>query len=156
QTRIIVTYFSYLWEPILKVSESFGLKRKGPLQNWLSHTDINNLLYLSGFDVYRTSRRMLLPVNIPVISGFFNKYLAKLPLFRFFSLNFYSFAKPLALSERDQGEQHSVSVVIPARNESGNIRNAIQRLPKFGRSVEIIFIEGNSTDDTWSVITEVQ
>jgi len=155
-TKIIVTYYNYLWEPILKFAESIGLKTASPLQNWLSLDDINNLLFVAGFDVYRNSKRMIFPFRIPFVSSLLNKYLAKLPIFKFFALNFYTFAKPLVgISNPDQ-PKYSVSVVIPARNESGNIENAILRLPKLGNHTEIIFIEGNSTDGTWSKIQEIQ
>jgi len=156
QTKIIVTYYNYLWEPFLKFAEQIGLKTATPIQNWLSLTDINNLLYVSGFDVYRNTKRMIFPLNVPLLKNFMNGFLAKLPFFRFFSLNIYTFAKPLStVSEAECKEKYSVSVVIPARNESGNIENAILRLPKLGNHTEIIFIEGNSTDDTWSKIQEI-
>ncbi len=156
-TKVIVQYYNSFWEPIIKLSETIGLKQKTPTQNWLSTRDINNLLYISGFDVYRNSKRLILPIYLPILSFIANKYLAKFPFFRFFSFNIYSFAKPLASSEDGHWlKKYSTSVVIPARNESGNIENAILRLPKFGKEVEIIFIEGNSTDDTWEKIQEIQ
>ncbi len=156
-TKIIVTYYNFVWEPFLKLGEKIGLKTRTPLQNWLSIKDINNLLYLSGFSVYRNTKRMLVPVCIPIISWFFNKYLAKLPFIRLLNINFYTFAKPSHLTEKETFEdKYSVTVVIPARNESGNIENAIKRMPKLGKSTEIIFIEGNSTDDTWEKIKEVK
>jgi SAM-dependent methyltransferase len=156
-TKIIITYYNYLWEPLLKFAESIGLKKKSPKQNWLTLQDINNLLYVSGFDVYRNAKRMIFPFYIPLVSGFLNRFVAKFPFFRFFSLNNYTFAKPLqVLEEKDYSDKYSVTIVIPARNESGNIENAITRLPKFGKHQEIIFIEGNSTDDTWPKIEEIQ
>lgn len=156
-TKVIVQFYNSLWEPVFKFVELIGLKEKTPVQNWLSTRDINNLLYISGFDVYRNSKRLILPFFFPVISFLFNKYLAKFPLFRFFSINIYSFAKPLPESNKeDYATKYSTTVVIPARNESGNIENAILRLPKFGKHIEIIFIEGNSTDDTWEKIKEIQ
>jgi len=142
---------------MLKFAEWTGLKQKTPTQNWLSTRDINNLLYISGFDVYRNSKRLIFPFYFPLISFIFNKYLAKFPFFRFFSINIYSFAKPLPESkEENYREKYSTTVVIPARNESGNIENAILRMPKFGKHTEIIFIEGNSTDDTWQKIQDIQ
>lgn len=156
-TKIIVTYYNFLWEPLLKFGEKIGLKTRTPLLNWLSEKDINNLLYLSGFSVYRNTKRMLIPVNIPVFSYLFNKYLSKLPFIRLLNINFYTFAKPSHLTEKISFEdKYSVTVVIPARNESGNIENAIKRMPKLGKSTEIIFIEGNSTDDTWEKIKEIK
>lgn len=156
-TKVIVQYYNSLWEPVIKFVELIGIKKKTPLQNWLNSRDINNLLYVSGFDVFRNTKRLIFPFYIPLISTFLNKYLAKFPLFRFFSINLYSFAKPLPESqEANYAAKYSTTVVIPARNESGNIENAILRLPKFGKETEIIFIEGNSTDDTWQKIQEIQ
>ncbi|MEI8136899.1 MAG: glycosyltransferase family 2 protein, partial [Bacteroidota bacterium] len=101
--------------------------------------------------------RLIFPFFFPILSFIFNKYLAKFPIFRFFTLNIYSFAKPLPENnEESYDKKYSTTVVIPARNESGNIENAILRLPKFGKHIEIIFIEGNSTDDTWQKIQEIQ
>ena len=156
-TKVIVQYYNSIWEPLIKLSEAIGLKQKTPTQNWLSTRDINNLLYVSGFDVYRNNKRLIFPFFFPFLSFLFNKYLAKFPFFRFFSLNIYSFAKLLPENkEENYSNKYSTTVVIPARNESGNIENAILRLPNFGKHVEIIFIEGNSTDDTWEKIQEIQ
>ena len=156
-TKIIVQYYNSLWEPVLKLAEVIGLKTKTPTQNWLNTKDVNNLLFIAGFDVYRNSKRFIFPFYIPLLAELLNLVLAKFPIFRFFSLNIYSFAKPLPVSnEEDYKTKYSTTVVIPARNESGNIENAITRLPKFGKHVEIIFIEGNSTDDTWEKIKEIQ
>jgi hypothetical protein len=38
--------------------------------------------------------------------------------------------------------------VIPCRNERGNIADAITRMPVFASHLEIIFVKGNSKDDT--------
>ncbi len=156
-TKVIVQYYNSIWEPLIKLSETLGLKQKTPTQNWLSTRDINNLLYVSGFDVYRNNKRLIFPFYFPILSSVLNKYLAKFPIFRFFSFNIYSFAKPLSDEKpEDYAHKYSTTVVIPARNESGNIENAILRLPKFGKHTEIIFVEGNSTDDTWEKIQEIQ
>lgn len=155
-TKIIVQYYNYLWQPFINFAEFIGIKRKTPPQNYLSRQDIDNMLYLAGFDVYRNSKRMLIPFWIPLISGFFNKFLAKLPLFRALTLNSYSFAKPEArLTKEDYENKYTTSVIIPARNESGNIEDAILRMPRFGKEVQIVFVEGNSTDDTWQRIQEI-
>jgi glycosyltransferase involved in cell wall biosynthesis len=46
--------------------------------------------------------------------------------------------------------------VIPARNERGNIEAALQRLPDFGGArIEVLFVEGHSTDGTWEEIQRV-
>ena len=156
-TRVIISYYNHYWEPILNAGETLGYKKKSPQQNWLDSKDISNLLYLSGFETYRSNKRLLLPLNIPIISWFINKYVAKLPIFKSLCLNQFLFARPFSnVTEEAVADKYSVSICIPARNESGNIENAILRLPKFSKHQEIIFIEGNSSDDTWQKIQEIQ
>lgn len=156
RTRIIIGYYNHLWEPVIKLAEFIGLKPRAPQPSWLSRQDIGNLLYLSGFEEFRATRRMLLPLKVPVLSFLVNKYLAPLPGFNALCLNRYINARPAPVPDEGWPWRYSVSVVIPARNESGNIENAVRRLPRLGSHTEIIFIEGNSTDDTWAVIQEVQ
>lgn len=155
-TRIIITYYSSLWEPALKLGEFLRIKKRIPSQNWLSITDIKNLLYLSEFEPFQSNRRILIPFNVPVVSYLVNKFIARLPFFNYFCLNEFVFARPLFHHKEQRQAQYSTSVVIPARNESGNIEDAILRIPEFGKHVEIIFVEGNSTDDTWDKIKEIQ
>ncbi|MFW6352352.1 MAG: glycosyltransferase, partial [Bacteroidota bacterium] len=154
-TRIIVTYYNRLWEPALRLAEKLKIKRPSPLQNWLSTNDLQNLLYLAGFETYRVNKNLLIPFYIPGISWFFNKIVSRLPVIRHLSLNNYLFARPLP-DKSMFTDDLSTSIIIPARNEAGNIENAIHRIPHFGKFVEIIFVEGNSTDDTWEVICEMQ
>lgn len=153
-TKLIVTSYNLFWEPLSKFAELTGFKKKQPTQNWLSKKDTFNLLYLAGFEVYRFNRNVLIPVNIPVVSWLFNDIISKLPGFNAMSLNQFYFARQMpGIQNRDEA---SVSIVIPARNESGNIENAILRLPEFSSHQEIIYVEGNSTDDTWEKIKEIQ
>lgn len=152
QTKIIVQFYNSLWEPLLKWSERIGIRTKTPLQNWLSTRDINNLLQVSGFEVFRNTKRMVFPFFIPVVSRLLNRYLAHLPPFRFFCWNLYSFAR---LQPASSYPETSVSIIIPTRNESGNIAKALERMPKFGTEQELIFIEGHSTDDTWQTIQDI-
>ena len=157
ETKIIVTYYNIFWEPFIKFAEFIRIKKKGPKQSWLSTKDLSNLLYLSGFETYKQNSSMLFPFYIPLLSAFLNKFVSRLPFFNLFALNQYSFAQPLStLKEEDVSKTYSTSVLVPARNESGNIENAVLRLPDFGKHIELIFVEGNSTDDTWEKIQEIK
>jgi SAM-dependent methyltransferase len=155
-SKIIITYYNYFWEPFIKFAEFMRIKTKTPHQNWLSQSDIKNLLALAGFETYRKVNTMMFPFNIPLLSPFLNRFLVRMPIFRWFALNMYSFAKPMTDTTENVDEKYSVTIVIPARNEAGNIENAITQLPKFGKHQEIIFVEGNSTDNTWEVIQQIQ
>jgi SAM-dependent methyltransferase len=154
-TRIIIIYYNFLWEPVLKFAELIGLKKKIPDQNWLSRKDISNLLALSGFETYRESTDTIMPVYIPLISRFVNAVLAKLPLMNNLGINNYSFSKPVPGAALNTIHLPSVSVIVPARNERGNISQLVRRLPLMGEFTELIFIEGGSHDETWNTIQEV-
>ena len=145
-TRVFISYYNFLWEPILVLGEKMGWKMPQQTQNWLTPDDIINLLDLAGFDVVKRERRLLLPFNIPVITPLFNKLLANLPGIGKLCLSNYIVARPVW--ETDSNSDYSVSIVIPARNEKGHIEDAIRRLPVFGKNQEIIFIDGHSTDGT--------
>ena len=145
-TRVLITYYNHLWEPIILLLEFLGLKAKQPCQNWLSLDDIENLLYLNGYEVIKKGHKLLLPLYIPFLSDIVNKYLAKLPLIRNLCLMQYVIAKEIEAAPLTKA--HSVSVIIPCRNEAGNIGLLVEKIPKIGSGTEIIFVDGDSTDGT--------
>jgi SAM-dependent methyltransferase len=153
RTRIVISYYSYLWEPILGAAAKLGEIARQPPQNWLTAEDIDNLLRLAGIEVVSHQRHILLPRKIPFISEFVNRWIAHLPFIQYFSLLHFCIARPIATGSSRPAR--SCSIVIPCRNESGTIEAAVTRLPKLSESDEILFVEGNSTDDTRSEIERV-
>jgi SAM-dependent methyltransferase len=151
--RLIITYYNFLWEPALKLAEHLGIKQRWPEQNWLSMSDIEGLLGLSGYEVFRRGTDVLAPVDIPGASELSNRVLVKLPLLRELALVDYFVARPVAALE--PAELPSVSVICPCRNEKGNIRPAVYRTPRMGPRTELIFVDGNSTDGTVEEIEAV-
>ncbi len=154
ETRVIVVYYNYLWAPVLKFAEFAGLRMRQALQHWLPLGDIANLLYLNDFEVIRKGYKVLMPIRIPLFSTFCNRFLANMPIFWKLSINEVLVAKPMAV--RKDPSQVSCSIVIPCRNEQGNIENAIRRTPDMGRATEIIFVEGHSSDGTLAECYRVQ
>ena len=151
-TKVVFSTFNYVWEPLLKLGEVFHIRLKQPLQNWLTVRDLENLLYLEGFETVKLERKLLIPKYVPVLGFISNRILANLPFFRSLSLINFLTAKPLVHERQD----YSVSIVIPARNEKGNIENAIRRTPEFGTHQQFIFVEGHSSDQTYEEMLRVQ
>lgn len=145
-TRVIITYYNYLWEAIILLAEKLRLKMKQPHQNWLSLDDIENLLYLNDFEVIKKGRKFLFPIYIPIISNFINKYIAKLPLVRKLCLITFIIARKNMSAVVKK--EYSCSVIIPCKNEVGNIEGAVRRIPEMGKHTEIIFVNDKSTDGT--------
>lgn len=155
-TRLLLTYYSALWRPLTYIASKLNLRSKVSELNWIGHEDIKNLLELESFELIRLDLRVLIPLYIPFISSFCNRFLAHLPFIKNFCLLNLAIARPLFPKEEKLFLNPSVSIVIPARNEEGNIINIIKRIPIMGPKDEIIFIEGNSTDNTWSTIQRAQ
>ena len=152
RTRIIISNYNYLWEPLIQMGERLGFKQKQPLQNWLSVTDIRSILTLAGFETIRTEKKIIFPKNVPLLSWLFNRYVVNLPIFRGIGLTNFIIARPAV----ERNAFPSVTLVVPARNEKGNIENAILRTPEFGSFQEFIFVEGNSLDGTWEEMLRVK
>ena len=153
ETRIIIDYYNHLWEPIVRLAEFVDLKMPLRYQNWLPLSDIENLLYLNDYEVVRKSHRLLLPKRIPPLTTLFNRFLAKLPGLRRLCL-----VTMLVSKERGwlrNPDEFTCTVLIPCRNERGNIRDAVRRTPAMGAHTELIFVDGNSQDGTSEEIIKV-
>lgn len=158
QTRVVLTFHNPAWEPVLKLATLIGQRMPISNLNWLSFEDVENLLNLAGFDVVVHGKRLLIPKFVPFFSGFVNRILAPLPWLNRVCLSEYIVAR-LHPNKTDSGENlrtMTCSVIIPARNEAGNIESCITRMPRLGKHTEIIFVEGHSTDKTWDEIQRVQ
>ncbi|MBN1297296.1 glycosyltransferase [bacterium] len=152
-TRIILNFHNNIWFPLLHLASMTGLRRKHIGENWLSRQDVDNLLYLSGYQPIRSETRVLLPFHVPWITPFFNRFLAKMPIIKHLCLACFVLARPAVCSQADLSEPGpSVSILIPTRNERGNIEAIFQRTPQMGRWTELVFVDGHSTDGTVEAI----
>ncbi|WP_291270790.1 glycosyltransferase [Geothrix sp.] len=149
QTRLVFNYFSHLWSGPLRVAQALDLAQPTLPQNWLTRKDLNNLLELAGFEPLRGWEEVCVPLWIPLLSGVANRYLSKILPFSWLAMTNFLVARPLTPPEI---QEPSVTVVIAARNESGHIEELLSRIPDMGSATEILFVEGNSTDDTYEVI----
>jgi ubiquinone/menaquinone biosynthesis C-methylase UbiE len=150
-TRIVFNFHSHLWEMPLRLAQRIGLAAPTLPQNWLTIGDIRGLLHLAGYETVRESSEILLPFSIPMFSLLSNRFLAKIKPFSFMNLTNLVIACPQSkVLESDKVPK--VSVVVPARNEAGNIADLLDRIPAMGAGTEIIFVEGGSSDNTYETI----
>lgn len=152
-TRLLISYYNYLWEPLLRFGDLIGLRVKQGVQNWLSLEDLENLLRVSGFDVIKKTQKIIFPFYIPFISAFFNRVVANLPLLRNLCLVSFIIARPAP--QKNEAEP-GCSVIIACKNEKGNIEELVRRTPRLGSDFEIIFVDGRSTDGTREELERVQ
>ena len=151
-TRVLLNYYSRLWELPLKLARGLGLATPTLYQNWLTPEDVNNLLYLEGFEEIRKWEEVLFPLNIPLLTPLCNRYLVRFWPFRHLALTNFSMSRPFP--ESNWKPEPKVSVIVPARNEEGNIQNIFDRVPQMGSGTELVFVEGNSSDNTYAAIEQ--
>lgn len=150
-TKIILNYYSKLWELPLRVLHTIGLKKPTKEQNWLTRSDVRGLLNLSDFEAVKSWQEILLPIRIPLLNWFINSFLVKIFFFRHFALANFMVART-TLKEKYKRKPSLVSVIVAARNEEGHIEEIIKTVPTLGEGTELIFVEGGSTDDTFAKI----
>ncbi len=148
-TRVIFNFYSHLWNIPLRIARKLGFATPNLPQNWLTRHDMVNLLEISGFQPLRVWEEVIAPLPAPFLSNFANRYLAKISPFRFLAIANFVLARPV---NKPIPRTPTVSVIVAARNESGHIEELMERIPEMGAGTEIIFVEGNSTDDTYEVI----
>ncbi len=150
RTRLIINTYSRLWEVPLKAASMLGLSKRRLRQNWLTRHDLSGLLSLADFDVVRGWQEVLWPLRTPLIDDFCNRFLVRIPPLNHLALTNFMVAR----SDMVPPDHHRprVSVIVPARNESGNIRQILERTPVMGGGTELVFVEGNSKDDTYETI----
>ena len=153
-TRVLVTTYNHLWEPFVTFAEWIGMKVPRTEQNWLSTTDIRNLLKLAGFEALETHRIVLLPKYLPLLSGFFNRFCARLPFLSRLCMTQVVVARMLPPPVLP--EELAVSVIIPCKNEKGNVEDAVRRIPPLAGRTELIFCDDQSTDGTAEEVLRVQ
>ena len=149
RTRIIMNFYSRVWELPLLIAGKLGVAKRKMPQNWLTIDDVSSILSLADLEVIRTWHEILWPFHFSVIAKLCNKILAKLWPFKLFTMTNFIMARP---KTQNAPEAPLVSVIVAARNEAGNIAEIFRRTPEMGAGTEIVFVEGHSRDDTYSVI----
>lgn len=153
ETRIVVAYYSSLWEPILRLGEGVGLKMHQPEVNYLGAKDVETILALADFEPIKTEWRQIVPRALLGIGTAINRFIGTLPVIRRLALRHYVVARS-TLAERPANL--SATVLVPCRNEKGNIESAVTRLPRFCDDIEVIYVEGNSSDGTFEECERVR
>ena len=149
-TRVVLVLYNYYLSFLFSLATSVGL-RKGPLPaTFITQVDLENICRLSGYEICYEKNIVHIPFSLFGLGTLINKVLAIIPFVKYFTLLSVAVLRPIK-----KAQKKSVSILIPARNEKGNIENAIRRIPEMGVDVEVIYAEGNSSDGTWDEIQRI-
>lgn len=148
---VAIAYNPYLgW--VYRLMARIGLRKAAVPEVFLTTEALRSVSRLAGFEMVQLRCAGLSPFRMLGLGSLVNKLSPALPLVRWLSFGTVVLLRPVEVEAR----RPSLTVVVPARNEKGNIENAILRLPSFGGAdVEVVFVEGHSSDGTWEEIQRV-
>ena len=111
------------------------------------------ILEISNFETIKIEKKIIFPVKFLGIEKILNRIFANLPFVNHLNLRQYLIARSNKIINKKVA--NSVSIIIPCKNESGNIQKCIERIPEFCNKIEIIIVEGGSSDNTWEKINNI-
>lgn len=152
-TRIIIDHYAAHVAALRALAHRCGIAQSAGYQQLFSKKTMSDLFTLTNFELISSGCHTLIARPIPLIAGFFNRFFIALPLINRLAIYRYAVIRPQPHTKNSSNA--SVSIIIPCRNEAGNIESAVKRCPAMGSSTEIIFVEGNSSDETNSEIERV-
>ncbi|HKY23138.1 MAG TPA: glycosyltransferase family 2 protein [Vicinamibacterales bacterium] len=151
--RVVVVLYNWYFAWLFRLADRLGLRQGPPFITYITRSDLLQLAKLAGFELVRLRPVVYVPWHFFGIGSLLNAILPSAPGIRWLSLVSVAVLRPA----EDTGQKRpSLTVVIAARNERGNIENALRRLPDFGAPTEVIFVEGHSSDGTWEEIQRVR
>ena len=152
RSRIVVALYNSYFAWLFRLADRVGLRQGPPIITFITQADLDRLARLAGFEVVRLRPVAYAPWHFFGLGSLLNVVMPAVPGIRWLSLVTVAVLRPMISARR---ERPSLSIVIPARNERGNIEDALRRMPDFGADTEVIFVEGHSSDGTWEEIQRV-
>ncbi|OHB79906.1 MAG: hypothetical protein A2W31_01760 [Planctomycetes bacterium RBG_16_64_10] len=151
-TRLFVLMYNPFMSFLYTLASWLGLRHAPRPDVFLSEANLRTVAQLAGFQIVRIRPSVYLPIRVPLVSNLVNRILPIVPLVRRMSLAWVVVLRPIVAEAR----RPSLSIVVPARNEAGNIDNVVRQIPRLeGTDMELIFVGGKSTDATWQRIQDV-
>jgi len=148
--KLIISSINSKYSLIFKFFEYLKIKDSNKNNSYIHLKKIQNITNGLGLEYQKYYTKQLFPFKLFFIGGLINKVLEVL----FFQFNLgiktYMIFRPL----NREGKKLSKSIIIPAKNEEGNLKELVSRIPKFDNT-EIIFSYGQSQDRTLEVMNEI-
>ena len=145
-----------IWEPITRwLRLDSRIFKETTTRARITLCDVESLAEIYNFRSIRWKAKKLTPLPTQLVPDSLKNIFRKLPIIKQFAYEleivFYKFC--------EKTSDQLITIVIPARNEEGNKKlftNALNKFKKIRNNLEIIFVEGNSQDNTYSMLNNLK
>jgi len=152
EAKVIVSYYSKIWKPFFFIFSLFGLIRNYKNSLFFSKDTLEIFLRTGNFEISKKIPNYFIPFNIPIINKFLSILINFLPF-----LDNLSVTKVFYLRKKNYKKRQNkkISLIIPCKNEQGNILNIVTDAKKeLIIPYEIIFVDDKSSDNTFQIIID--
>jgi len=150
--KILLTSINPKWNILFKTLEIIGLKRKSQINSYIKPSKISNIFYSLNFEKLQSYNRQIFPFNVFGLGRLLNIFLEI--FLGYFNLGIKTYF--LYQLKNEVVKDYTKSIIVPAKNESGNLRELIKRIPTFSNKYEIIIACGPSKDNTLEVAETIK
>ena len=148
--KLVISSLNSKYYFIVSLLEKLGFKDGNKSSSYIYLTKISKITNGLGLEYQKYYTRQVFPFKLFFIGTFINKILESI----FFRFNFGIKTYMIFRSEKQVKFNYSKAIIIPAKNEEGNLEELIDRIPNF-ENTEIIFAYGESQDNTLKKMEEI-
>lgn len=148
--KLIITSFNSKYKIIIKILELLRLKDANIKYSYIQNKKIRNITSGLGYDYLSSYTKQILPFKLLGLGTFVNGLLEATLAFLNIGIKTYSVFRV----QKSDIKKYTKAIIIPAKNEEGNLQNIINRIPK-NEKYEIIIPCAESKDNTVSVAKNI-
>ncbi len=152
--KIILSSINPVWNKILSITELFRLKNQSKNRSYIHLKRIQPTLSSLGLETTKSYSRQYFPFKLLFIGSILNNILEI--LFFYFNLGIKTYIVIRNISEKSEKIDMSKTIIVPAKNEEGNLEELVRRIPFLGKKVELIISCGESKDRTFEVAKDLE
>ncbi len=150
--KLLLSSINQKYFLLSRTLEKLSFKDSNNNFSYVNNQKISRIVTSQGFEYVKTSSKQIFPFKLLNIGNLINTILESIFYFLNIGIKTYSLFR---LVESDNNNIiKSKSIIIPAKNEEGNLKNLLKRIPK-DKKYELIIACGESQDGTLKVANEI-
>ena len=148
--KLIISSINTKYLILSRTLEFLKLKDSNENTSYIHVKKIRNITSGVGLEYQKFYTKQLFPFSFFYVGNVINKIMEIISFQLNLGIKTYIIFRPAIITN----SKNSKSIIIPAKNEEGNLVELVSRIPKF-ENTEIIFSYGKSKDNTLKVMKQI-